>query len=195
MGRPAHWCLGCRTYYFSDLPKWKQIKFKIPFLPASIGTIKIGKSDVDKLAASKQEAGEKQPQQKPGEAILQLLRQIEALSGNKDKIYQIPIYLVLSRYDSIFELSNQISGNVVQKLSLPVDGVESGGHCVVTADGILIYHDDPSLILEPLKIYVLETFGRVILSIPIEHVLETSTLRKQEHSVGILKSSGKSRRH
>ena len=161
----------------------KQIKFKIPFLPASIGTIKIGKSDVDKLAASKQEAGEKQPQQKPGEAILQLLRQIEALSGNKDKIYQIPIYLVLSRYDSIFELSNQISGNVVQKLSLPVDGVESGGHCVVTADGILIYHDDPSLILEPLKNLRPERpLDGVILSIPIEHVLETSTLRKQEHS-------------
>ena len=161
----------------------KQIKFKIPFLPASIGTIKIGKSDVDKLAASKAEAGDKKAQLKPGEAIIQLLRQVEALSGDGNKIYQIPIYLVLSQYDSIFELSNQISGNVVQKLSLPVDGIESGGHCVVTADGILIFHEDPSLILEPLKNLRPERpLDGVLLSVPFQHVLEKSSIKKQEYT-------------
>ena len=158
----------------------KQIKFRIPFLPASIGTIKIGKADVDKLAASK-EGSEGEPQQKPGEAIGALLREIDGLTDN-ERIYELPVYLILSQYQNSFELANDIGGDVVQRLSLEVGGSEASGFCIVTNEGILLHHETPRVVVEQLlAIRPERPLDGIICGIPVDHINIQNGARRQEH--------------
>lgn len=156
----------------------KQIKFKIPFLPASIGTIKIGKSDVDKMAAAKNPEGG--AEQNTAEVLGNLLREIDGLSGSAEKIYELPVYLILSQYSKTFDLATDIGGDVLQKLSLGGGSAEAGGYCVVTDRGILLYHDNPDeIVRELLAIRPERPLDGVIFAVPMTHLNEANKASSQ----------------
>jgi hypothetical protein len=157
----------------------KQLKLRIPFLPAPFNMIKIGR-DPKKARddASAAGAGEKEPE-KP--IVGSMFEGIDLLSGSVSKRYDIPVYLLVSQYESAFDLVSDAGDDVLQRLSLKDHKGDESGSCVVLRRGCLIHHDAPELIIaELIHSRPERPLDGVVFAIPVEDLLNPNRAERQK---------------
>ena len=123
----------------------KQIKIRIPFLPKGMNTIKLGKDDLKRVpgVGGGAEDGE-DANEKP--VVGRLFDELDLLSGSNKKRYEIPLYLVVSQYESAASLLDDSGEDVLQRLDMKDSDGNASGSCVILDHGGLIYHESPELI-------------------------------------------------
>ena len=85
----------------------KQIKIRIPFLPKGMNMIKIGRDDLKNVPLPGGQDAE------PEDAVVgQLFDGLDTLSGTVKRRYDLPIYLMLSQYES----ANSLVADIGQEL-------------------------------------------------------------------------------
>lgn len=134
---------------FVVLASGKVIKFKIPFLPAPIATVKISKDSFNFLkrkSASEEIDGES----KPFQAVGELFRGIDALSGDRQRRYDIPLFLVMQREGDCSQFFSDLGNDYLERLKLNNTTGDVVGDCIVLTDGCLLAHDDPKSLIPEL---------------------------------------------
>lgn len=134
---------------FVVLASGKVIKFKIPFLPAPIATVKISKESFNFLkrkSASEEMDGESKQLQAVGE----LFRGIDALSGDRKRRYDIPLFLVMQKERDCSQFFSDVGADYLERLRLSNTTGDVVGDCIVLTDGCLLAHDDPKTLIPEL---------------------------------------------
>lgn len=127
----------------------KQLKIRIPFLPRGMNTIKIGRDDLKKLPGIGGDKSDKnETAKKP--LVGTFFDGIDVLSGKAKNRYEIPLYLVVSQYQSVTALVEDIGDDVLQRLDMTDGQGNDSGSCVILNHGGLIYHNSPKLITSEL---------------------------------------------
>jgi|TARA_B110000971_G_scaffold198862_1_gene215753 type VI secretion system protein ImpL len=126
----------------------KQLKIRIPFLPKGMNTLKIGRDDLKKLPGGGDKSDEDDVAKKP--LVGTLFDGIDVLSGRVKNRYEIPLYLVISQYQSVTTLVDDIGDDVLQRLDMTDGQGNDSGSCVILNHGGLIYHNSPKLITSEL---------------------------------------------
>jgi hypothetical protein len=123
----------------------KQIKIRIPFLPKGMNMIKIGRDDLKKVPLPGGQEAE------PEDAVVgQLFDGLDTLSGTVKKRYDLPIYLMLSQYESANSFVADIGQDVLERLDMKDRAGNDSGSCVILNQGGLIYHQAPTLLADEL---------------------------------------------
>ena len=117
----------------------KQLKIRVPFLPAPFNVIKLGRDP----KKPPEEGGNKEPE-KP--LIGAMFEGIDALSGDAKKRYDLPVYLMISQDESAHELVEGTGNDILQRLSLKDRNGDESGSCVVLKHGCLVHHESPEQI-------------------------------------------------
>ena len=128
----------------------KQIRFKIPFLPASIGTIKIGRGDLDKFKPGSAKLSGLLPGRNKVQAIGNMFDGIDRLSGSVSRRYDLPLYVLVTQYEDAHHLVTDIGSDVLQRLSLKDSGGEEEGSCLVLEPGCVVHHDSNDAVISDL---------------------------------------------
>lgn len=134
---------------FVVLASGKVIKFKIPFLPAPIATVKISKESFNFLkrkSASEEIDGES----KSFQAVGELFRGIDALSGDRQRRYDIPLFLVMQKKGDCSQFFSDLGNDYLERLKLNNATGDVVGDCIVLTDGCLLAHDDPKTLIPEL---------------------------------------------
>ena len=123
----------------------KQIKIRIPFLPKGMNMIKIGRDDLKNVPLPGGQDAE------PEDAVVgQLFDGLDTLSGTVKRRYDLPIYLMLSQYESANSLVADIGQDVLERLDIKDRAGNDSGSCVILKQGGLIYHQAPTLLADEL---------------------------------------------
>jgi hypothetical protein len=131
--------LGIIVYFI--FRSGKQIKIRIPFLPKGMNTIKIGRDDLKKLPMG---GDPEQPVEKP--VVGRLFEELDVLSGAVNKRYDLPLYLMLSQYESASTLVADIGEDVLERLDMKDRNGNDSGSCVILNQGGLLYHKTPEAV-------------------------------------------------
>jgi type VI secretion system protein ImpL len=128
----------------------KQIRFRIPFLPASIGTIKIGRGDLEKIKPRSSKLFGWLPGSNKVKAIDNMFYGIDRLSGSVARRYDLPLYVLVTQYADANHLVSDIGDDVLQRLSLKdIDGEEEGS-CLVLEQGCVVHHESNNAVIADL---------------------------------------------
>ena len=123
----------------------KQLKIRIPFLPKGMNMLTIGRDDLKKIpGAGGSKSDDDEVLQKP--IVGTLFDGIDALSGKAKNRYEIPVYLVISQYESVTTLVDDIGDDVLQRLDISDRHGNDTGNCVILKHGGVIYHKSPELV-------------------------------------------------
>ena len=131
----------------------KQIRIRIPFLPRGMNVIKIGKDDLKKLSdsAGGQKATSREVSATEDKQIVhRLFAGMDAITGSVKKRYDLPLYLLISQYESTTELLQDAGRDVLQRLEMKDGGGSPTGSCVILNRGGLIHHQTPEVLVEEL---------------------------------------------
>ena len=124
----------------------KQIKIQIPFLPKGMNTITIGKDSLKSLTGAAKDGAENE--QKP--LVGSLFAQLDSLSRSTKKRYDIPLYLVMSQYQSATSLIADVGEDILERLDIKDPSGANAGSCVILNHGGLLFHEDPSQLVSEL---------------------------------------------
>ena len=75
----------------------RQLRLRIPFLPAGVGTINIGRDQVAGIASRFARSSRRPKSSGKSRAVREALANVDALNAGGDKRYELPIFLVLSK--------------------------------------------------------------------------------------------------
>ena len=128
----------------------RQLRLRIPFLPAGVGTINIGREQVAGITS--RFAGSSRRQKSSGEsrAVREALANVDALNVGGDKRYELPVFLVLSTDKSAPALVSDIGEDTLQRLSLKDASGDEEGYCLVLENGCVVYHEYPDDVVSEL---------------------------------------------
>lgn len=123
----------------------KQIKISLPFLPKGMNTFTIGRDNLKKLPGA---AKDGEAEQKP--LVGSLFAQLDSLSRSTKKRYDIPLYLVMSQYKAVSSLIADAGEDILERLDITGHTGVDAGSCIILNHGGLLFHEDPSELLDEL---------------------------------------------
>lgn len=171
------------------LASGKEIKFKIPFLPASIGRVKISKATFAGLFKKKttEQDGETQTE-KP--VVGAMFEGIDALSGDRSKRYDLPVYLVVSRANDTNSLLMDAGDNILERLNLSDAQGRRTGSCVVFNQGCLVEHEAPDAIVpEFISSRPERPLDGIILVVTVDQLLSEDRESRRTHNDWLLQQT------
>ena len=133
---------------FVVLASGKVIKFKIPFLPAPIATVKISKESFNFL--KRKSASEEMDGEASRSGCGRAFRGIDALSGDRKRRYDIPLFLVMQKEGDCSQFFSDVGADYLERLRLSNTTGDIVGDCIVLTDGCLLAHDDPKTLIPEL---------------------------------------------
>lgn len=125
----------------------KQITFKIPFLPPSIGLVKFGKK---KSADGSFKEDSKTDRAKPAPVVSDsslILSSLGFLTGKHETRYETPIFLLLGNHASNLEIVNGVDKDVRATLQESYYAGSSSGSSWLSGSGCLVAHEFPQNIV------------------------------------------------
>ncbi|MBA58300.1 MAG: hypothetical protein CMQ40_03920 [Gammaproteobacteria bacterium] len=130
----------------------RQLRLRIPFLPAGIGTINIGRDQVAGLASRFSSSSRRPKKIGKSRAVREAFANVDALSAAGEKRYELPVFLLLSHDESASALVSDIGEDTLQRLSLKDTSGDEEGYCLVMEDGCVVYHDYPDDVVSELLV-------------------------------------------
>ncbi|OUW42545.1 MAG: hypothetical protein CBD40_00960, partial [Gammaproteobacteria bacterium TMED180] len=128
----------------------RQLRLRIPFLPAGVGTINIGRDQVADITSRFARSSRRPKSSGKSRAVREALANVDALNAGGDKRYELPIFLVLSKDKSAPALVSDIGEDTLQRLSLKGASGDEEGYCLVLENGCVVYHDYPDDVVSEL---------------------------------------------
>ena len=128
----------------------RQLRLRIPFLPAGVGTINIGRDQVADITSRFARSSRRPKSSGKSKAVREALANVDALNAGGDKRYELPIFLVLSKDKSAPALVSDIGEDTLQRLSLKGASGDEEGYCLVLENGCVVYHDYPDDVVSEL---------------------------------------------
>ena len=166
--------LGIIVYFI--FRSGKQIKIRIPFLPKGMNTIKIGRDDLKKLPMG---GDSEQPVEKP--VVGRLFEELDVLSGAVNKRYDLPLYLMLSQYESASTLVADIGEDVLERLDMKDRNGNDSGSCVILNQGGLLFHKTPEAVAaELIHSRPERPLDGLLLVIPITDLLTENRIERRQ---------------
>ena len=126
----------------------KEIKINLPFLPKGMNSFKIGKSTLKKLPGVGNSDAEESGQHKT--VVGSLFAQLDSLSRSTKKRYDIPLYLMMSQYKSVSALLEDVGEDVLERLDITNPSGGDAGSCIILNHGGLLFHEEPSRLIDEL---------------------------------------------